>query len=345
MAIVTLHLPVVKASCESRPSGCPMCGSAVLQRWGGKVRRVKDPHVQEALVYRYRCCECGRTFRDYPQGISAAHQSWRLVQLAGLCWVLGLSLRGASAILSAFPVALSHTSVWCDVQALASQLRARLPRQVRVLGVDGCYPKVKGQEQPTLIVVDLGTGQPLALGAIDEQDWRAVKQWLEPLVQAWGVEVLVTDDLKEFGVLAHQLKLEHQVCHFHVLRWVWRALADLRKQLPDEHHPLIDEVWQIMKDRPAQGRARLFELWRSLPARRTRNQRTSALYRLRLLILRLHEKWERYTLDQRQPDVPATNNATERAIGRWRIRSHATRGFKSRAGLEAAFLLCNDPVA
>jgi len=345
MAIVTLRLEDVKAGSEGRPASCKYCGSGVLQRWGSMVRNIKDTHVRQAQVYRYRCCTCGRTFRDYPPGISAAHQSRRLVQLAGLCWVLGLSLRGASAILSAFPVALSHTSVWWDVQTLASQLRARLPKQVRVLGVDGCYPKVKGQEQPTVIAVDLGTGQPLALAAIDEQDWRAVKKWLEPLVEAWGVEVLVTDDLKEFGVLTNQLKLEHQVCHFHVLRWVWRALADLRKQLPDEHHPLIDEVWQIMKDRPAQGRSRLFELWKNLPARRTRDQRTSALYRLRLLILRLHEKWERYTLDQRQPDVPATNNATERAIGRWRIRSHATRGFKSWDGLEAAFLLCNDPIA
>jgi hypothetical protein len=159
------------------------------------------------------------------------------------------------------------------------------------------------------------------------------------------VEVLVTDDLKEFGVLASQLKLEHQVCHFHVLRWVCRALAELRKQLPDEHHLLIDEVWQIMKERSAQGRVRLFDLWQGLPARRKRDQRTSALYRLRLLILRLHEKWQQYTLDQRQPDVPATNNATERSIGRWRIRSHATRGFKSWAGSEAALLLCSDPIA
>jgi DNA-directed RNA polymerase subunit RPC12/RpoP len=186
MAIVTLRLVDVKAGSEGRPAICKYCGSGVLQRWGGTVRNIKDTHVRQAQEYRYRCGECGRTFRDYPPGISAAQQSRRLVQLAGLCWVLGLSLRGASAILSAFPVALSHTSVWWDVQALASQLRARLPRQVRVLGVDGCYPKVKGQERPTVIAVDLGTGQPVALGAVTEKDWRAVKQWLEPLVQAWG---------------------------------------------------------------------------------------------------------------------------------------------------------------
>jgi hypothetical protein len=251
-----------------------------------------------------------------------------------------LSLRGTSGILSVFPVALSHTSIWKDVQAQAVALKRRLPRQVRVLGVDGVYPKLGGREQPTLVCVDLGSGQPVALGAISEKDWRGVVQWLKPLVEAWGVEVLVSDDLKELAVAAQRLQLEHQVCHFHLLRWLWHALEKLRQQLEAEQHELLDEVWRIMKERPPDGRMRLFDLWKEIHERRSRDRRTSALYRLRLLILRLHDNWDKYTLDQRRWDVPATNNGTERAIGKWRIRSWSTRGFKSWAGLEAAFLLC-----
>jgi hypothetical protein len=254
--------------------------------------------------------------------------------------VLGLSLRGTSAILSAFPVSLSHTSVWKDVQALASRLRHGQPKRVRVLGVDGFYPKLCGQEQPTVVAVDLGTGQPIALKAIAEQDWRAVVKWLQPLVEALGVEVIVTDDLKEFALLARHLELPHQVCHFHLLRWVWKALETLRKQVDKQDHGILDEVWDIVKERPAEGAMRLFQLWSAIPVRRVRDQQTSALYRLRLLILRLHDNWEQYTLDQRFSQVPSTNNGTERAIGKWRIRSHSTRGFKSWAGLEAAFLSC-----
>jgi hypothetical protein len=56
--------------------------------------------------------------------------------------------------------------------------------------------------------------------------------------------------------------------------------------------------------------------------------------------LKLHENWQKYTLDRRDASVPATNNATEQAIGKWRIRSRSTRGFKSWAGMEAAFLAC-----
>ncbi len=186
----------------------------------------------------------------------------------------------------------------------------------------------------------LGSGEPLALGAIPERDWRAVVKWLKPLVTEWGVEVLVTDDLKEFAVATERLQLSHQVCHFHLLRWLWHALEKLRKQLDEEQHELLDEIWQIMKERPPDGRMRLFELWQAIEVRRVRDEPTSALYRLRLLILRLLETWPKYTLDQHRGDVPPTNNATERAIGKWRMRSHSTRSFKSWAGLEAAFLLC-----
>jgi hypothetical protein len=122
-------------------------------------------------------------------------------------------------------------------------------------------------------------------------------------------------------------------------------LRDLRKQLDEEHHPLVDQVWQILKARPPDGRKRLYALWRGIDARRSRDRETSALYRLRLLILRLHDNWEKYTLDQRLAGVPSTNNGTERAAAKWRIRCHSTRGFKSWAGLEGAFLLCGSQIA
>ena len=340
MTIVTLHLPDVKVTAEGRPEQCPYCGSQVLQRWGSSERAVKDIHVDQAIIYRYRCTGCKRTFRHYPEGVTSARQSLRLVLFAAICWVYGTSLRKTSAILSAFPVALSHTSIWRDGQALSASLKRSQPQRVRVLGVDGFYPKIGGHEQAIIVAVDLGSGQPLALGAINEKDWRAVVAWLEPLVEAWGVEVIVSDDLKELDMATRRLGVAHQVCHFHLLRWLWRALADLRKQVDLEWQATIDEIWQIARYRPPEARTRLFELWQNIPVRRSLNQRTSALYRLRLLTLRLSENWDKYACDQAMADVPPTNNGTERAIGKWRIRSHSTRGFKSWAGLEAAFLLC-----
>jgi hypothetical protein len=71
-----------------------------------------------------------------------------------------------------------------------------------------------------LIAVDLGSGQPVALGQVDEANPQAVRRFLEPLVQRLGVSVIVTDDLASYRQVAEKLELEHQVCQFHVRRWV-----------------------------------------------------------------------------------------------------------------------------
>jgi len=52
-------------------------------------------------------------------------------------------------------------------------------------------------------------------------------------------------------------------------------------------------------------------------------------YRVRMLITRLWNKWNRRTLDQRCDDLDGTNNASERVIGWWiKERYRTMRGYK-----------------
>jgi hypothetical protein len=83
-----------------------------------------------------------------------------------------------------------------------------------------------------LVAVDLGEGQPVAVGYVDEHDPQAVRRWLEPLVQRLGVSIIVTDNLMMYKVVAKRLNLEHQICQFHVRRWGGRALKELQNTLP-----------------------------------------------------------------------------------------------------------------
>ena len=65
--------------------------------------------------------------------------------------------------MSAFDVQVSHMTLWRDIQEQADLLeRRRCWQPVRVLGVDGVYPLGKGMQQPVLVAVDLGKGQPVA---------------------------------------------------------------------------------------------------------------------------------------------------------------------------------------
>ena len=308
---------------------------------------LRDPQLKEVVAQRFRCCDCARTFRHYPQGVGPADQSQRLQQLAAICWVFGLSLRGVTAILGTFGIQLCHMSVWRDVQALAVTRSLSLPPEgVRVLGVDGFYAAIKGQDSGMMVAVDMGTGQPVALARIDEKDRPALFAWLAMLQEELGVEVLVSDDFNPYFVAAARLELEHQLCRFHTLRWVKRLLNTLQKELDEAWAPLLDEVRLLLETLPPDGGKRIYQLYRQVPPPpRVRNRATLPLARLQKLLLRLGDNWRSYRHFLEQADVPATNNATERVIGNWRIRSRSVRGFKTWSGLANAFTLCNATLA
>ena len=263
--------------------------------------------------------------------MDAADQSQRLRKLAALCWLLGLSYRGVEAIFGAFRVPMSRMSAWRDVQEQAhSEQKGREWRPVRVLGVDGAYVRGWGEIQPVLVAVDLGNGQPVALGHIDEKDPQAVKRFLEPLVQRLGESVIVTDDLFSYKKVSQELDLTHQVCQFHLRRWVGRSLRELQSLLSVEWQETIDEIKHVIAELPLDGDKRLVALWKKIPENRSGrgNQPLSSLDQLRLLLVRLAENWDRFRVIDWQSDVPWTNSLTEQAIGRMKMRARTVWGYK-----------------
>ena len=347
MSMVVLQLPDVKRKTETRPKKCRYCRGETFQRWGRVKKPVRDNRYQNVQVYRYRCCSCHRTFRHYPEGIDQADQTQRLRKLAAIYWVLGMSLRATQIALSAFGIKISHMTVWRDLQEQAEQLGGRRRWQpVRVLGLDGLYPLVKGKKRAVLIAVDLGNGQPVAIGQVDESNPWAVRRWLEPLVKRLGVSVIVSDEVASFRKVAEKLGLEHQVCQFHVRRWVGRTLHELRETVAKEWLWVLDEIKSLLAELPPEGSRRLFELWKQIPERRVGQAGVrSPLEMLRYLLLRLSEHWESYRVFDWQKEVPWTNNGTEQVIGRMKMRSRTVRGYKSWQGMWAALLLAGSGAA
>ncbi len=341
MSIVTLRLPEVKRKTKTRPQKCPYCSGNTFQSWGQVAKPVRDLRCRTIRVCRYRCCHCHRTFRNYPKGVDRADQTERLRKYVAILWVLGMSLRSVQLALSAFNLSISHMTVWRDLQEQAELVKQRRKWQpVRILGVDGAYPLMKGKKQPTIVAIDMGNGQPVAVGAVDEANPAAVRRFLEPLIQRLGVSVIVTDDLQSYRKVAEKLGLEQQVCQFHVRRWVGLALHELKQTLPAEWLWVLDEVKQQLLELSLEGSRRLFELWKLIPEKRTGQAGDrSPLEKLRYLLIRLSEHWASYRVFDWQKDVPWTNNDTEQAIGRMKMRARTVRGYKSWQGMEAALLL------
>jgi len=203
MTIVVLNLLVVKRKTEERPKKCPACAGETFQRWGQVNKLVKDTRVRKVKVYRYRCCGCKHTFRHYPEGVTQAQQSERLIKLCVVMWSLGLSYRSVVMILAVFGVSLSHMSssredtgtVWRDVQEAGKQIRRRLKwKSARVVGVDGAWINSKG----VMVAVDLGDGELLSIAEIDEKEKVNLQAWLKILKQKHNIGAIVTDDLATY---------------------------------------------------------------------------------------------------------------------------------------------------
>jgi transposase-like protein len=341
MSIVVLKLPDVKRKTEERPKGCPYCNGETFQRWGQVKKPVRDVHCRSVRVYRYRCCRCGQTFRYYPEGTTSADQTERLRSLAVVCWKLGLSYRGVSAVLSSLGGILCRMSVWRDAQGEEKKLRRdNTWKEVRVLGLDGAFVLGWGEKRPVLVAVDLGDGQPVAVGYVDEHDPVAVQRWLEPLVQRMGVSVIVTDDLVMYKIVAEKMNLEHQICQFHVRRWVGRTLRELGSSLPQEWLWVVTQIKELMEELPPEGDKRLYALWKQVAVRRgKRTDPLTPIGQLCDLLIRLSENWANFCTFTHDPAVPWTNNATEQVIGKMKMRARTVRGYKTWPGMQTGLML------
>jgi transposase-like protein len=242
-------------------------------------------------------------------------------------------------ILSVFGVPLSHMSGWRDVEAEGQRIHRKLKwKPARIVGVDGAWLAGKG----LMVAVDLGDGRLLSIAQIDEKEKTAVETWLKALKQQHNIGAIVTDDLATYKEITQELGLGHQICQFHLRRWVGKALKDLEAELPQEWLPLIPKLQELIDELPMSGDKVLHQLWKQIPGRTTRpDEKRTPLEKLRDLVLHLGRDWERYVAFYSDPGIPWTNNRTEQIIGRLKNRSKRVRGYKSDQGLLMASLVAS----
>ena len=186
MPRVRFILPQVKLYPDTRPAACTYCGSVYLNRHGEVTKRINDLYISEVTALRYRCCDCGRTFRHYPEGVDRHDQSHRLRGLAALSWALGLSLRSVSHLLGALGCDLSRMSVWRDVQAagtsaLGGWLSGHHGR-VRLIGADETVLKVRGRRAVVGFVTDAESGRLVGMDVLVQRDNDGFVKWLSGYV-------------------------------------------------------------------------------------------------------------------------------------------------------------------
>ena len=356
---VRARIPKVDTNVIEPPSVCPYegCdGHYFKDHQKACVKPIRDTRIEQVTASRRKCLTCGRTHRVYPQGVSSASQSGRLKGLSILLWVLGISYRGVAGVLAGLGCRIHYTTVYDNVRAAGKKVRQlretwlTAEGKVSVVGGDLTYLKCKGERIAIAIAVDDATGVVLDIEVLENEETETLTEWLEPLLDMVGAEVLITDDQDGFKSVADESGVSHQICRQHVTRNVLDFVAKTAKgvlksppRVPTgsdlSADQLLDDLalleW-IMLGQPSHAVKLLEELYHryaDVPSPK-KGQRASPWYRMRNHVLRLWNHWTRYTCvnslaAKGKPGINETNNTTERVIG-WGIkeRYRTVRGYK-----------------
>jgi len=353
-----LILPRVEPEEINPPSECPHEGCdgthfQLLQVVKKPLRDTKHSHV---MAYRYQCLRCFRTHRVYPKGVSKDHISQRVKGLGILLYLLGLSYGAVSLALDALGVYMCKSRVYDAVQAVAERVPGMKRDQVfenmrtPALGGDLTSVKVKGQWYPLGLTVDDTTGLVLTVDGLSGEDAATLEEWMGPIAEAVGAEVLVTDDADALKTVADDLGRDHQVCKSHVKRNTESLIEGLQSAVATDADGSLAETGVTAEQAQADLK-RLGELilsrqpqdvdeletmhFRYLAAAPpSTGEKATTAYRLRLLFLDRWNLWPRLTRYRtwQGPDgetMDGTNNGSERAIGWWiKERYRTMRGYK-----------------
>jgi len=290
--------------------------------------------------------------------VSKKDQSERTVVLAALMYALGLSCSAASHLLGALGAEVSKTTVWRDAQEAGEALGKKRPAgRVRILAADETVFSVKGKEVVVGFVVDGASGKTLGFEVLFEGDGGAFQRWLEPYVEELGVEVLISDDNDSYSVAAAELGLSHQLCIAHVRKYVSKRANSILEQAEKEYEEQDEKLEKLkedlevlkglLQDLPEEGGKRIGRLhrgylWAAPPRRKDQETKeATAAYRMRMLTLELWNKWEkiRLHLGRAELGLDGTNNASERSIGKSKVRYKSMRGYKSVEGMTSGIAL------
>ena len=353
-----LILPRVELTEITPPSVCPYddCEGRHFECHQKVSKAVRDTVYDDVIAHRYQCLRCQRTFRVYPQGVTRAQTSQRVQGLSVLLYLLGLSYGAVSLTLEALGVYLCKSQVYEIVQAFAERVRGVKREQVfeRVrtpaLGGDLTSVRCNGQWLSLGLTVDDRTGLVLTVDDLPGEDAEMLQAWLEPIAEAVGAQLLVSDDADGFKTVADETGLEHQVCKGHVKRNTEALIENLTPAVtqdadgslaaigivPKEAAADLQRLGELIASRRPEDSTELGEMHRRYldAAPPAKGEKATVAYRLRLLFLDRWNLWPRLTRYRtwQGPNgetLDGTNNGCERAIGWWiKERYRAMRGYK-----------------
>lgn len=326
---------------------CRLCGSTKVIIHARLTKSIRDSVLSEVEVVRLKCKSCKYSFRVYPEGVSDwAQRTKRLIFLGIILYSAGLSYEKCEGFLAGMLGRRleSFVTIWRDVQVIGERLRRSKLPQVRdakvVVGLDGTYVRVRGKEQPVLVATNSADGTLVTVSLDNEWQEKQLRRFVQEVAKILGLKNIsgfITDDLDTYKLVSERFKLTHQVCLGHVKKNLGKRLSKLKSKIPKDYIEKLKSVLAVPVvdgDLALKGLLRDDNLWK-----KGKYHKHWVAYRM--IVGDLLRNWNNYTAYLKYPrdELPTTNNVTERAIGRSKIRYRQTRGFKSQEAVLNFFFL------
>jgi transposase-like protein len=356
---LNLILPKIEPTQFEYPKKCPRKGCSGMrfvprQEVSKKIVDAQHPAV---TAWRYECKKCGYVFRVYPKGVSQKQISKRVNGMAVMLYILGLSYGAVEIVLSSLGMGIGKTSVYRAVQFVAARVPG-LKRenmlsgyQTKAVGADVTSVRCNGKWVTIGIVVDAVNGMVLSIDELSGQDAKQLQAWLEPILDAVGAEVLVSDDADALKNVSDETGRAQQVCKSHVVRNTESLVEELSAIVrAGQDHSLeaiqvtaeqalddLASLKEMIHSRRPEDQQRLEKMYlRYANARKPgRGKKHEVAYRIRNLFMDRWNLWPRLTFYRTWKDeygneiLDGTNNHCERAIGWWiKERYRSMRGYK-----------------
>ena len=356
---LNLLLPDVRPDKLQMPKQCKRegCKGKRFYPRQGAEKKIVDGKYQKVQAWRYACGSCGCTFRVYPQGVGRQPISHRVIGLAVMLYVLGLSYGAVAIGLAALGIGIGKTSVYRAVQAAAKKVPGMKQEKLLdgyrtgAVGADVTSVRCKGKWLTLGISVDAVSGLTLSIDALPGEEAEELKAWLEPILDAVDADVLVSDDADAFKKVSDETGRAHQVCKSHVSRNS-DALVDELSALICAGQDRSLEILHVSSEQALSDLTKLKELIHSRQPQEqvqleqmyqryanahkpAKGKRFDIAYRMRNLFLDRWNLWPRLTFyrtwrdEYGHPKLDGTNNDCERSIGWWvKERYRSMRGYK-----------------
>jgi transposase-like protein len=354
-----LLLPDVKIGKFSQPKKCSRPGCPGMTFYPRQIvqKKIVDTQYVEVSAWRYQCAKCGCTFRVYPEGVNNQQISMRVLGMAVMFYVLGLSYGAVELVLGSLGVGIGKTSVYRAVQFAAEKVPGMKQKNLltgyktKAVGADVTSVRCNGKWIQIGISVDAVNGMVLSIDKLPGEDAEQLKAWLEPILDALDADVLVTDDADGFKKVSDETGRSHQVCKSHVGRNTDALVDELCAIIAtNQDHSLenigitteqaitdLNKLKEMIHSRIPGEQSLLETMYlRYAKARKPgKGKKHDVAYRMRNLFMDRWNLWPRLTFYRVWKDeyghriLDGTNNHCERSIGWWvKERYRSMRGYK-----------------